>query len=99
MCSIGLLATLYQGLVQTKGCHTEQQRQEHGIGCAFIAPARDSGMIRRIGERLKLHWGARNACIACGAVTPMELVQPQEDLDTTNREKYSEYFLFNHGTL
>ena len=28
-----------------------------------------------------------------------ELVQPQEDLDTTNREKYSEYFLFNHGTL
>mmetsp|Transcript_9605 Transcript_9605/g.24630 ORF Transcript_9605/g.24630 Transcript_9605/m.24630 type:complete len:195 (+) Transcript_9605:179-763(+) len=63
-CEHGLCRTsqdsLRQGLAQTKGCRTEQQRQEHGIGCAFVAPARDSGMIRRIGERLGLHWGTRS---------------------------------------
>ena len=48
-----------KGLAETKHCRTEQQRQEHGIGLAFIAPARDSGLIRLIGERLHVHWGTR----------------------------------------
>ena len=49
-----------QGFTETKHCRTEQQRQEHGIGLALVACARDSGMIARIGRRLKLHWGTRS---------------------------------------
>ena len=50
---------LEQGLAETKHCRTEQQRQQYHIGLGFAAPARDSGMIARIGRRLKMHCGAR----------------------------------------
>lgn len=50
---------LEQGFAVTKHCDTEQQRVEHHIGMGFCAPARDSGMIGRIGMRLGLHWGTR----------------------------------------
>ncbi|KAL3923425.1 MAG: hypothetical protein SGPRY_004221 [Prymnesium sp.] len=43
---------LEKGFAATKHWHTEQQRQEHGIGLALVAPERDSSMIARIGEVL-----------------------------------------------
>ena len=58
--SAALYRLCVQGFAETKHCRTEQQRQEHGVGLAFVACARDSGMIARIGRRLKLHWGTRS---------------------------------------
>lgn len=50
---------LEAGFAETQHCRTEQQRVEHHIGLAFVAPVRDSGMIARIGTRLGVHWGTR----------------------------------------
>ena len=55
-----IVDNLEAGFAETKHCRNEQQRQEHGIGLALVAPERGSRMIARIGKRLGIHWGTRS---------------------------------------